>query len=227
MRMFGRPQGLAGGIAGLVLARSNRKFAEEIVAFLEVQPSEQVLEIGFGPGVAIELLTRAAPGVRVAGIDVSKEMVEQASARNAAAIRTGAVGLRHGTVERMPFEDGAFDLAVPINSMQVWPDVDAELREIRRVLRAGGRIALAFTPRSGQPRAGVTARLVSGRLPGRPPGGVARRLLRPGPQAPLMRLPAGSAAAAAVQAVPPGDQTAPVMVRRRGACPTQVRRKGD
>jgi ubiquinone/menaquinone biosynthesis C-methylase UbiE len=161
MRMFGRPQGLAGRLGGLILARGNRKFAEEMVAFLEVQPAEQVLEIGFGPGVAIEHLTRAAPGVTVAGIDGSKEMVEQASARNAAAIKAGAVDLRHGTVERMPFSDGAFDLALAINSMQVWPDVDAGLREIRRVLKTGGRVALAFTPRSGQSKAGITESLQS------------------------------------------------------------------
>jgi ubiquinone/menaquinone biosynthesis C-methylase UbiE len=161
MRMFGRPQGLAGRLGGLILARANRKFAEEIVAFLNVGPSEKVLEIGFGPGVAIELLAGAAAGVTVAGIDVSEEMVEQASTRNAAAIAAGKVVMRHGTVERMPFEDQAFDLALAINSMRVWPDVEAGLREIRRVLRAGGQVALAFTPRSGQPRAGVAEMLES------------------------------------------------------------------
>ena len=159
MRMFGRPEGLLGRLGGVILARGNRKFAEEIVAFLEIEPSDKVLEIGFGPGVAIELLAGATSGGTVAGVDVSQEMVEQAAARNAAAIGTGKVVLRRGTVERMPFEDDAFDLALAINSMQVWPDVDAGLREIRRVLRPGGRIALAFTPRSGQARAGVTDRL--------------------------------------------------------------------
>jgi ubiquinone/menaquinone biosynthesis C-methylase UbiE len=161
MRMFGRPQGLPGRLGGLILARGNRKFAEEVVAFVGVQPSVKVVEIGFGPGVAIELLARAAPGVQVAGVDVSKEMVEQAKARNATAIEGGQVDLRHGTVERMPFADGAFDLALAINSMQIWPDVAASLREIRRVLQPGGRLALAFTPRSGQPRAGLTERLES------------------------------------------------------------------
>jgi ubiquinone/menaquinone biosynthesis C-methylase UbiE len=164
MRMFGQPQGLAGRLGGRILARANRRFAEEIVAVLDVELSDKVLEIGFGPGVAIELLTRAAPGVMVAGVDVSKEMVEQARARNAAAIRAGAIDLRQGTVERLPFEHEAFDLALAINSMQVWPDRDAGLREIRRVLRPGGRVALAFTPRSGQRRAGVTARLESAGL---------------------------------------------------------------
>lgn len=161
MRTFGRPEGLWGRLGGVILARANRGFAAEVVALLDVGASEQILEVGFGPGVGIELLARAATTGIVAGVDPSEEMVKQARARNAAAIGTGVVDLRRGTVESMPFADDAFDLALAINSMQVWPDVDAGLREIRRVLRAGGRLALGFTPRSGQPRAGVVERLAS------------------------------------------------------------------
>ena len=161
MRMFGRPEGLLGRLGGIILARANRPFAQEVVALLNVRASEKILEVGFGPGVGIELLAEAAPMGRIAGIDPSKEMVRQASRRNAAAIRTGAVVLRHGTVASMPFEDEAFDTVLAINSMQVWPDAAAGLREIRRVLAEGGRVALAFTPNSGQPRAGVTEMLSS------------------------------------------------------------------
>jgi ubiquinone/menaquinone biosynthesis C-methylase UbiE len=156
LRMFGRPKGLLGRLGGVVLARFNRGFAEEIVALLKVRASERVLEVGFGPGVGIELLASAAANGKVAGVDPSKEMVEQASARNAAAIRSGAVELRQGSVECMPFEDGAFETALAINSMQVWPDAPAGLREIRRVLTVGGRVALGFTPNSRQPKSGVT-----------------------------------------------------------------------
>jgi ubiquinone/menaquinone biosynthesis C-methylase UbiE len=156
LRMFGRPTGVLGRIGGLILARFNRAFAEEIVTLLDVRAAERVLEVGFGPGVAIELLAGAASAAKVAGIDPSKEMVEQASARNAAAIGTGAVDLRQGSVESMPFEDDSFDTALAINSMQVWPDKPAGLREIRRVLTGGGRLALGFTPNSRQPRSGVT-----------------------------------------------------------------------
>jgi ubiquinone/menaquinone biosynthesis C-methylase UbiE len=75
----------------------------------------------------------------------------------------------------MPFEDDAFDLTLAINSMQLWPDVDAGLRESWRVLTAGGRIALASTPRPGQARAGCR-KGAGRRLCEGPPRGAARRL---------------------------------------------------
>jgi hypothetical protein len=46
------------------------------------------------------------------------------------------------------------DKAMAINSMQVWPDAVAGLREMRRCMRTGGTVALGFTPNSGQPNTG-------------------------------------------------------------------------
>jgi ubiquinone/menaquinone biosynthesis C-methylase UbiE len=154
MRTFGRPTGLLGRLGGRIMARTNGALARSAIGLLDVQPDDRVLEVGFGPGVGIEALARVAG--RVTGVDLSKEMVEQATARNAGAIGRGVVDLRHGSVETLPFEDNAFDAALAINSMQVWPDARAGLREIGRVLRPGGRMALGFTPYSGQPRTGIT-----------------------------------------------------------------------
>jgi ubiquinone/menaquinone biosynthesis C-methylase UbiE len=77
-------------------------------------------------------------------------------ARNADAIERGGVDLRRGSVATLPFDDGAFEAALAINSLQVWPDARAGRREIGRVLRPGGRMALGFTPYAGQPRTGIT-----------------------------------------------------------------------
>lgn len=88
-------------------------------------------------------------------------MVEQATARNVKAIEADLVDLRQGSVESLPFEDNTFDKALAINSMQVWPDAVAGLREMRRVIKTGGRIALGFTPYSGQSRAGLTEMLTA------------------------------------------------------------------
>jgi ubiquinone/menaquinone biosynthesis C-methylase UbiE len=83
-------------------------------------------------------------------------MVRQARARNAKAIESGRVDLRRDSVHKLPFDSDTFDMAIAINSMQVWPDAAAGLREIRRVLKSGGRIALGFTPYSGQRSEGLT-----------------------------------------------------------------------
>jgi ubiquinone/menaquinone biosynthesis C-methylase UbiE len=88
-------------------------------------------------------------------------MVEQARARNETAIQSGRADLRHGCVESLPFEDNSFDKALAINSTQVWPDAVAGLREIRRVMKPGGGIALGFTPYSGQPNKGLTETLIA------------------------------------------------------------------
>lgn len=137
------------------MARTNRTCAAWVIDLLQVQHSDKVLEVGFGPGVGIQLLTGLASAGYVAGVDPSNEMVAQATTRNKKAIETGRVDLREGSVASLPFADNTFDKALAINSMQVWPDAVAGLREMRRCMRAGGTVALGFTPYSGQPNTGL------------------------------------------------------------------------
>ncbi len=163
-RMFGRPEGLLGRLGGAIMARTNRACAALVIDELDVRPNERVLEIGFGPGVAVALAAARADQGHVAGVDASAEMLKQATARNAAAVRAGRVELRTGTAERLPFADDSFDKALAINSMQLWPDAPAGLRELRRVLKGGGRLVLAFTPQSGQGKDGLDARVAGAGL---------------------------------------------------------------
>src|SRR5215831_14744878 len=116
MRAFGRPQGVVGKLGGLIMARTNRTIAARVIALLNVQPHDRVLEIGCGPGVGLQLLARMVSSGQVAGVDASAEMVEQARVRNAQAIAAGRVVLGRGSVERLPFEDARFDKALAINS---------------------------------------------------------------------------------------------------------------
>jgi ubiquinone/menaquinone biosynthesis C-methylase UbiE len=157
MRMFGCPRGLLGRLGGIIMARTNEECGNWVVSLLEVQSADSVLEIGFGPGVAIKRLSMLAS--HVAGVDPSLEMIAQAQARNAPAIASGRVELRRGTAASLPFESNAFDKAMAVNSMQLWADAVAGLRELRRVLKPGGRVALAFTPYSGQKNEGVVDKL--------------------------------------------------------------------
>lgn len=86
LRTFGRPEGLLGRLGGLVMARMNRNSAAWAIDLLEIQDADKVLEIGFGPGVAIQMLASRASAGLVVGVDSSEVMVQQASARNAEAL---------------------------------------------------------------------------------------------------------------------------------------------
>ena len=80
-------------------------------------------------------------------------MIRQASRRNRAAIRSGRVRLIHMPVESLSTSAGPFDAALAVNAVGMWPDPTARLRELARLLRPGGRIALVSQPRC----AGATA----------------------------------------------------------------------
>ena len=81
------------------MARTNADCGTWVAELLEVTAKDRVLEVGFGPGVVIQRLAKLAAAGHVAGIDQSREMVEQARARNAAAVQCGLVELRLGSVE--------------------------------------------------------------------------------------------------------------------------------
>jgi SAM-dependent methyltransferase len=146
---FRRPHGLGGHVAGWVMAHraSNRRRNDWVVSLLDVQATDRVLEIGFGPGVAVAALSRLASDGTVLGVDHSEVMVRRARRRNAAAVRAGRVDLRVGSVEALPDLGGPVDKILAVNSMVFWPDPAARLRELRGRLCPGGAIAIAWQPR--------------------------------------------------------------------------------
>lgn len=143
---FGHPTGLVGRLVGVILALENRQRIEWAVNLLGVQPTDIVLEIGFGPGVGIQFLAAKATQGLVAGVDISKVMVEQASRRNAQGLRAGRVELWQGTAENLPYVDQYLDKVLTINSFHIWPDKQPALHEIYRTLKPGGTLAIVEQP---------------------------------------------------------------------------------
>jgi len=142
------PRGTAGRVTAWEMAHrpSNRQRNRWVVSLLGRQPG-QVLEIGFGPGLAIAELARSGAG-HVYGIDHSGVMLRQAARRNAAAIRAGRVTLIRASVDQLPPAlDGPFDAILAVNSLAFWPAPAQRLAELRRRLAPGGRMAIASQPR--------------------------------------------------------------------------------
>ena len=146
---FARPTGLSGRVAGWIMASraSNRRRNVWTVSLLDVQRHDRVLEIGFGPGIAVREVSRLAVEGYVCGLDHSEEMLRQATRRNAAAIRTGRVDLRLGSVDCLPVFAEPFDKVLAVNAIMFRDQTIDRLEELRRVMRPGGRIAIAHQPR--------------------------------------------------------------------------------
>jgi len=136
-RQFAHPQRLLGRLAGHAMALEHRALHRAVVDRLELTSRDRVLEVGFGPGTAVRLAARTAG--QVCGVDLSQDMVRQAVRRNRRAVREGRVELQEGTASNLPFPDGSFTVAFEVNSFHHWDDPIQGVREIWRVLGAGGR----------------------------------------------------------------------------------------
>jgi SAM-dependent methyltransferase len=146
---FRKPVGVLGWLAGTIMARraSNVQRSRWTVEQLDLRQTDHVLEIGFGPGLAIAHVAQLAPHGRVVGIDHSALMVRNATRRNRDAIRSGLVELKMGGFDLLPRVGETFDKVFSVNVMMFVEDRVQALRAIRSVLRPDGIVATTFQPR--------------------------------------------------------------------------------
>jgi ubiquinone/menaquinone biosynthesis C-methylase UbiE len=105
--------------------------------------SGETLEVAIGTGLN---LPHYPAGVRLTGVDLTREML--AGARRRAAEIGAAVALAEGDAQALPFADGSFDTVVCTYAMCSVPDERETVLEMRRVLRPGGRLILVDHIRS-------------------------------------------------------------------------------
>lgn len=120
---------------------SGRRRAERRAQLLieegQILPGVHALELGCGTGVFLEMVAKT--GATVHGLDLSEHLLEKARAKLS---DTPNVTLDQGNAEQMPYADGTFDVVYG-SSVLHHLDLIAALREVRRVLKPGGRLAFA------------------------------------------------------------------------------------
>lgn len=164
------PRGVLAPATGFILNIVNRPINRWTVGALELSGSEEVLDVGFGGGVGLEMVVPRLTTGHVVGVDISEEMVHGVARRLAEHPSGGRARVIRADVSSLPFAAGSFDRAYSVNSVFFWPDPEAGFAEIHRVVRPGGLAVIA-----GPNSAFVLARL-SGLGPAAPsgPGQVAR-----------------------------------------------------
>ena len=144
-RQLAKPSGLFGRLfTARWLEKANVGMNALTLDSLALGQNDRLLEVGFGSGYLLEqVLVRHLCG-QVAGLDVSREMVEHVSRRLRRYVKAGEADIRQGDIESMPFADGVFTALCSVNTLYFWRDPARALAECRRVLEPNGRLVLCF-----------------------------------------------------------------------------------
>lgn len=145
-----KPAGVPGRLFLWIMNRSHASVTAWGLSHVNVERNFRILDVGCGGGQTIAMLAEVASDGTVHGIDYSAASVAAARRTNSSAIAAGRVDVRQGTVSKLPYPDASFDLVTAIETHYYWPDPVADLQEIRRVLKPGGKCVLVAETYKGR-----------------------------------------------------------------------------
>jgi SAM-dependent methyltransferase len=138
------PTGLVGQIVGERMLRQHAPETDWSIGLLHLQPTDRILEIGFGAGRGLALALAHAHQGRVIGVDRSATMLRSAARRNRTAVARGQLTLLRGDIATLPFEEAHFDKLFSIHTFYFWPNPRAVCLSLVHILAHGGRLVSTF-----------------------------------------------------------------------------------
>jgi SAM-dependent methyltransferase len=123
-------------------------YARDIAARAAALGPQHILETAAGTGIVTEALARALPQADIVATDLNQAMLDVAAER----VRAANVRFQQADAQALPFADGEFDLVLSQFGVMFFPDRVGAYREVRRVLKPGGRVLFLEHVRSQDPR---------------------------------------------------------------------------
>lgn len=148
-------RGPIGRLVASIMASETRAHNERAIAALDVADGDHVIDVGCGPGRGLAALAARTRCGTVVGADPSELMAEIATGRNRDLVRKKRAKVLIAGADSLPFPDKTFDKALCVHVLYFWKDLRANFKEIGRILKPGGRLALLF--RSTLDQAAVSA----------------------------------------------------------------------
>ena len=146
MRQCGRPTGEMGIKVAHDMNDHHARLWQWGLEHVELPDNEKaaILDIGCGSGMLMKIVSERTRAAQLYGLDHSSDMVTLSRETCEEVCSEGRAEFVTGSVSQLPFDDAAFDLVTAFETIYFWPDMEGDLREVRRVLREGG-VFLAVT----------------------------------------------------------------------------------
>lgn len=142
LRQCGKPNGWLGRLTLWSMNRRHSKVTGWGLRHVSIRNTDTILDVGCGGGMTVARLAAIATQGKTYGIDYSEESVAASSRTNRQSIEEGRVEVLLGSVSHLPFPDRMFDLVTAVETHYYWPDLNADMQEILRVLKPCGTLTI-------------------------------------------------------------------------------------
>jgi ubiquinone/menaquinone biosynthesis C-methylase UbiE len=151
LNQFRKPTGWLGRLTLREMNRHHSKLTDWGLQHIAIEQHDTILDVGCGGGRTVHKFAAIASEGKVYGIDFSAASVTFSHRTNTRWITLGRVAILHGSVACLPFSDHRFDLVSAVETHFFWPDLVADMHEVLRVLKPGGKlIIIAETYKGGK-----------------------------------------------------------------------------
>jgi SAM-dependent methyltransferase len=137
-----KPRWGVGRLFAWIMNRSHGPLTAWGLSHVTVGRTYTILDMGCGGGRTIQTLAAVATEGKVYGADYSADSVAVSRKTNEELITAGRVDVLRSSVSSLPFPDATFDLITAVEAHYYWPRPVDDLRELRRILKPGGRLVI-------------------------------------------------------------------------------------
>ena len=150
---FKKPSGLFGIFSSNVMIKGNKPKYEKLIKDLDLQSGDKLLEIGYGPGVGINMIAKACTSCTIHGIDFSNLMYRRASKYNKQYLDNSTMLLQYGDFLKTPIISNAYDKIFCLNVVYFWNELQEPFKKVLSLLKAGGAFYIYMANRDALKKA--------------------------------------------------------------------------
>ncbi len=145
LRQCPKPEGEIGRYIGIKMNEKHLPLWEWGLSYISIKENDHILDAGCGGGEAIKLLANHSLTGLICGIDHSLEMIKLSFETTKDLINTKNIQIYQASISKLPFPSNTFNLVTAFETYAFWPDTLNDFKEVRRVLKPGGKLLLVHS----------------------------------------------------------------------------------